>query len=272
MTSFDRLFVKVVQDNVARYVTIATSRIISQIAKETAGEAGETIAGFADALPLILARNRPKLAAANQASAIRAQRAILNRYLDVTSGSPPSYRQGQNRLSGGLLLSALSDPGFLHTSYDRVYFINEDLLDRQAAHWYRLNFGAGSGESSTVSAPLSFFGQSSGLRFGWANRRASKGFFMPAGGWTEAGQFYPQSQLGSAGVSSLRRTSYRSRVNPIKARGFLEPGIRTLARELPKGFEEYLTESTREAVRVGGKYWSSRKSGRRTGFRFDDLS
>jgi hypothetical protein len=196
---------------------------------------------------------------ANTLSVLRAQRAIVTAFEAATADSPRSYRVGQGRLSGGILLDALKSSNMYSVDEDRVAFINENYLDRQAAHWYRLNFGAGTSEVSNVSEPVRFFGKDSGISLGWSQRRASKSFKLPGGYFTK-GEFY----IGSS-ISKREPGTTWTRGQParrIEGRHFLEPGIVVLARELPKGIEEVLESVTREAIDAGGNYWNGKRFGR----------
>lgn len=264
--AFNRLFGKVIVDSISRAINISVADLISQTAARASSEAAASMSEFARSYPVIARKRRKELANANNLSAFRAQQAIIASYRSTNHPTPSGYRQNDGRFSGGALLDALSDSAFFRADSDEVNFINESLLDRRAAHWYRLNFGVGGSNVSRVEEPLFFFGVQSGLSLGWTARRPSPSYIMPAGFWVN-NQFAPGNFYAGAGSSRSRSVKAKG----FQGQGFLEPGIAVLARELPLGIERVITIVTEEAIEAGGDYWSGRSIGGRSRIRVKNL-
>lgn len=259
---FASLFARLVGDGVSKAVRFSIAQALVETANGASADFATSMAEFGKAYPIILRKHRKDFLSANTLSVIKAQRAIVSAYEAATATSPKSYRQGQGRLSGGILLDALKSSKMYEVDADRVGFLDENYLDRQAAHWYRLNFGAGTGESSNVQEPVKWFGQESGMNFGWTQRRASKSFKLPAGYFID-GAFFPGNTEGLQGRDGSATWTRGRTSRQIKGRHFLEPGIKVLAQELPKGIEEIIELVTKEAIQAGGDYWTGKRVGRR---------
>lgn len=89
---------------------------------------------------------------------MRAQAAVINSYTQSfrNSSSESGYRSGAKsyyrRYSGGKLKAALADYSFWFASPNALNFINVELLNRRAAQWMRLNFGAGGAGRGSLPA------------------------------------------------------------------------------------------------------------------------
>lgn len=219
----------------------------------------------------------PQLARVHQEVGERAQRAILNSYAQrVTAREGPAsrfnaaYRNRRSRFGGGALRSALAHPGHVEAGQTYLRLLDIDILDTEAAHWYRLNFGAGPRGRETRSAvfqmildgrpigpigfttgpsrspvilPAGFFLNMEGSRQGRDASRRGEDAFFPAG--------------GAAGVGARGRP-LRARVTAgIAGRNYLDAGLRTLARDLPRAYDETFRQilaaapgSTRESVDI----------------------
>jgi hypothetical protein len=78
--------------------------------------------------------------AANYEIAAQAQRAIVGGLRNTLPEGSGPYRAGE-RLTG-TLERALSSPAMLeHTTGKVISFINESVLNSEARHWYRINYG-----------------------------------------------------------------------------------------------------------------------------------
>jgi len=117
------------------------------------------------------------------------------------------YRAGQNRESGKLG-PALRNPNLVRAQKDGILFMNRQVLDSQAKHWYRLNFGAqpAGRQRRPGQFPISFDGQSLGS-IGLDDRPSGR-FSLPTGIWL-AGGSNPVPHNGARGRSegSRGRTS-----------------------------------------------------------------
>lgn len=164
-----------------------------------------------------------------------AQRSVVQAY---THRNPrrnlPPYREGndprQTRYAGGRLLRALQSPSFYEATPNGLRFINTSLLNREARHWRRLNFGAGAqGGPGPRSFPIDLFQASIGLE---PDRRP--GFRLPPGFWLRNGERVAPGRPGTAEFHPGRDSS----ANPammtrgIRATNFLDAGVRRIANEI----------------------------------------
>ncbi len=146
-----------------------------------------------------------------------AHRAVLRSYDKRVGGHPHArYRENQGRLVGRMR-RALERPDIIFAQRDGVVFGNTAVLDATAAHWRRLNFGAGqrgqrtkvkgegdiglksgvdiwSGGNQVVGgtaarpSPLRLNNQVlRGAYLRWNNAGPSPAFSMPAGLWFDSG-------------------------------------------------------------------------------------
>lgn len=196
------------------------------------------------------------------ASALRsAQQGFRNRRFRRPAGS---YRAGQDRLSGRLS-SALSGPGHVRATANTLEVINQGLLDREAAHWRRLNFGAGQGSREGLHAPESFPINWAGVAVGVLalDYDPRPGFTVPRGYWIPGGgesgnrpnagrlgldQFFLSGRRATEDVpgraSMVKGMGIRGRAaGPVKratkgiaSSNFLDAGIRRVANELPRAY------------------------------------
>ena len=155
------------------------------------------------------------------------------------------YRAGDNRLSGKLRRALLSDD-HIDRGIRHLRVINTSLLDREAAHWRRLNFGAGSigGQPGPEQFTITWEGVALGtlgldpdprpgfvIPFGyWLGKR---GIESPSGERRGMDQFFPGAAPAGPGASRYQR---RRPTGGIAARNFLDAGVRRLANELPRAY------------------------------------
>lgn len=149
------------------------------------------------------------LARLHETLANEAHQITIQRYEStVGSNGHARYRAGQGRLTGQMR-KALDDPNVIRAQRDGIIYGNTAVLDRTAAHWRRLNFGAGERgrQRFPQPVPLRLNGQRTGgyLRFGSG---PSPDFVIPRGVWFSGEgapvpwgdrgrghQFFPLSQL-----------------------------------------------------------------------------
>lgn len=200
-----------------------------------------------------------------------AQRSMVASYGQTVTRrkTVPSYRSGSGRLSGGVLLRAISSPSFFHATADGLEFGDITYLDSEARHWHRINFGAGErGESESDEFPV--FGTA--LRF---DDGPSPGFSMPPGVWIENGrrvpagirgssQFYPttldegkgggglRAALGRAGARSIRRGRPEAMrpTKGIEAANFMNAGLARIARDLPDLYKALTEDLVAGAIKA----------------------
>lgn len=195
------------------------------------------------------------------ASALRsAQQGFRSRRFRRPAGS---YRVGQDRLSGRLT-SALNNPGHVRATSTTLEVINQGLLDREAAHWRRLNFGAGQGSREGLHAPASFPINWAGVAVGVLALDAdpSPAFTVPRGYWIPGGESGNSANPGRLGLdqfflsgrrateevpgrpSMVKGMGIRGRASGPVRRGtkgiassnFLDAGVRRVANELPRAY------------------------------------
>lgn len=135
------------------------------------------------------------LATANAELAKRAQEAVIASYDErvVAHEKLAPYRvggaDGGNRFSGGALRRALAHPDMFVGTYQGIAYMNISVLDQEAKHWARLNYGAGP-EATQGPAPrdahIQLFGQYLGV-IKATTPFTSAGFKMPPGVWVGSG-------------------------------------------------------------------------------------
>lgn len=205
----------------------------------------------------------------------QAQSSVVRSYGQTVkrNGGPSGYRSSEGkwqRYAGGRLGAALAAPGFYEATQEGLSFINIDLLNRTAAQWARLNFGAGSRGKS--SAQLEFpihFGTLVVAAIG-LNEAARPAFSMPRGYFFDGqnsiapnsgrlGQdaFYvmgtgPRAAARRAFTSAEASTgviiSPRKTTRGIKARNFLDAGVFTIADQIPRRYKSLMDQLAQEGV------------------------
>ena len=153
------------------------------------------------------------------------------------------YRIGRNRLSGGVLKRALRGAGMFVADGTSIGFINEGTMDSEAAHWRRLNFGAG-GAAFDLYKGQQFVVQFGKTRLGkiGSTQEPSGDVLMPQGYWSKGGKqlpgFYPTGQVADRMTKG------------IPGRRFLDAGLKAFARELPIAYEDLLVQFKDKAVKT----------------------
>lgn len=191
----------------------------------------------------------------------RGQRAVLNSYAQAVTAHKkvPSYRVGggrKGRYAGGALRRAIGQSNFYEATATGLNFINRNELDKEAAHWHRLNFGAGDKAGKGRRAQVfqvrwgGLVAATLGLEDG-----PSPAFGLPVGFWIGGEGAAPGSGIprvtkfggGSHQAFYPTGTTQRFPTDGIAARRFLDTGVREIARELPRAYEGYYREIYAEA-------------------------
>lgn len=174
------------------------------------------------------------------------------------------YRQGQGRISGGILREAIFDNSLVAATPRGINFVDEGRLSRTAAHWARMNFGAkgaGMPDRKRTMYPIRFDDANVG-RIGF-NVGSRPAFSMPPGMWfSQEGKRVRPGEKGPADRFIPTRATAKRQTEPylytnrgetvgrarkktvslglhnkptrgIRGREFLNPGVRTLAEQLP---------------------------------------
>lgn len=189
-----------------------------------------------------------------------AQDSVLRSYAAKVTGregpaSRTHYRGGQNRLPN-TLRKALANPKLFEATPDGLRWVNISMLDHEAAHWHRLNFGAvGRGQGSSAHFKVTF--NNLVLATLGYDEGPSPGVFLPPGFWLGsdgqrvaagasargADRFFPGGQR-PAGIRGLKGQEHgrRQRIRQtagIEAKNFLDAGLKRIADEFPKGYEQH---------------------------------
>lgn len=142
--------------------------------------------------------NNPAVLKANRAIAEKMHIAVKNAFRARVENKKrvASYRVGKGRLSGGALKRAVFHESQVKADGTGITYINQKLLNSEARHWARLNFGAGAAGAKTVQRrtyDLTFGGTRKGgpsaqgtkvKKVGFGSLHGARPpFFMPLGIW-----------------------------------------------------------------------------------------
>jgi hypothetical protein len=266
-------------DSTALDMTAGFADVTAQINARTAK-------GVTDLIELFLQGMGPQQRlAAHRQLAEDAQASILRSYDQlVTAQRRPAnrtaYRTTANRpqnvrLAGGVLRRALADRGMIAYDADGFAFINTGLLDQEAAHWARLNSGAGARGAGGSRRMFQVRFSNLVIATIGLNMAPSPSFMLPAGYWWNgegmvapggnigADQFYPIGEGPRAGVRPrVRRADddggrrpraapfQRRRVSQgIRARNFLDAGFARVANDLGPTYKRMMDDAFTSAGR-----------------------
>lgn len=192
-----------------------------------------------------------KLAAANRTIATAMRVAVLESY-DERFSDHEVYRVGQNRLSGGVLRRALENPQMTQATTSGVALGNLAVLNAEAKHWYRLNFGTQGKDPlyPTPDIPLTFHGTRLGTIT--AGHKKADSFLMPLGVWGEGSGVGRFGDVGSG--FGFYPTSKRKRRKPsdIAGRRFFDAGVVALAETMPIVYEDLVLQFVKLASKGKG--------------------
>ncbi len=201
---------------------------------------------FAEALYARTA-NPADLETAHRDIGLAAQQTVLASYDQVVTAregpaSRGGYRAGAGRHAGGVLRRALRSPNFFVATPQGIDFVNVDMLDLEASHWHRLNFGAapaGSGSHSTYAA---YWGGLVIAALGY-DQPPSNAFTLPRGFWISAegkvqrGSFLRRGQDAFYPAGGSRFGPAKVATKGIVARNFLDAGLVRIANELGPAYD-----------------------------------
>lgn len=156
----------------------------------------------------------------------------------------PMRRSG--RLSGALG-RVINRNDLARATPQGIEFLREDVFNKEAAHWGRINFGAGAAAGDQEApVPLRIFGEEIGTAS--LAGRASPAFSLPKGYFIEDGRarMPNPSFRGGGGTSNFipnRRSPYTPAVTAgIRGSHFLERGLDAAAKELPIQYTNMLND------------------------------
>jgi hypothetical protein len=163
---------------------------------------------------------------ANQRIADRAHQAVSSGY---RSRLPRGGTGGSSELSG-TLGSALADPGMTSgTTYRVISFANPEVLNQQARHWYRVNYGA---RGSNLTAAGGHEAATYTVNIGGRPFVSLRDTHRPAAlSWLPAAFFWGGGQMiATRGPATPRGKGSR-------AARFLDLGLHQVALEFPREYD-----------------------------------
>lgn len=264
-------------------VSISPLAIIVQAAQSSGDATLQAMSGLLDPHRGALTKTilqRPELfEQMNREIALKAQRSTL---AALARRQPqrdlPAYRAGasnnrKKRYANGRLRRAIDSPLFFYVDARSIRFINTTILDKEAVHWRRLNFGTRGG--AAIRPPAQFrirWGKTSGggeliaAAFG-LDPDVRPAFRIPPGVWLEPGIFYPMGELprgqrpeGAISAVSARegatarrvaaqrgpRRGRRARVGQwtrgIASTNFMDAGVERIAREIGPTYFRFIDD------------------------------
>lgn len=164
--------------------------------------------------------NKQVFLAANEVLATNMRTAVLASYDQVVEGERqfPPYRVGDRH--SGALRPALQNRNLIVATPQGIGFVDETILNSQANHWQRLQYGAG-GAGGRPAIPVELVFEGEPLAFLVLGQGPRPAFRMPFGTWTEEGFFHPR------GKPTILTKG-------IRARRFLDAGLVALQRDFPQ--------------------------------------
>lgn len=236
--------------------------IMSEVAATTNTQLSAAMGRWAKTMDKQVTTAREKdLKRIHKETALLAQEAVLSAYQASGIGTEfPSYRQRDTgklrRYSGGAMERAMRNKSFIMGDSRSIRFVDQDLMDREAKQWYRLNFGAAPRGSKNPSVgSMRFFGKASSQRAELVGFPPSKGFRLPQGATpafasstfsaTSRGEF-TVSRGKSRGAIYIRTRGqkFTGKVPPkflrgvptrgIEGKRFLDAGARSINENYPR--------------------------------------
>lgn len=238
--------------------SIELSSAMSSIAKGVAETLQISVDGFTKALLSQQRRNRDdRVRRIHQIAGEEARKATLAQ-IDLKHPYRPTFVR-PNRLAGRLR-QAINDPQYFTARWDGLAIGNRNMLDRKAAHWYRLNYGVGERGAGGVRVPaiIKFFGSDlEDISNSWSP--SAKPMFRPTGSWYSFGSGKEGRVPASAALRGSQQfipggrgqMSKKILTKGIKGSGFIDVGIAAAAKALGEGWTSLMMEWTHEASVAG---------------------
>jgi hypothetical protein len=164
-----------------------------------------------------------------------------------------SYRNSNSsQRASGALKRVIGDDNFYEATVQGIRFINTSLLNTEAKHWKRLNFGAGSG---AIAVPGKFQLDVGGQLIGEAiglNPDPRIGFNMPPGFWLGPGGQHQAAGFAGSGVFVPTGKWPRSKKKSgIVTTNFMDAGVKRLVREVGLQYTALLDDYVRAIANSG---------------------
>lgn len=179
---------------------------------------------------------RSKMRDTNMRIAREAQAAVVNGW---KSRLPRHTTEGSRSRLTGRLGPALADPDNLAGTTDRVVsFVNIQHMNQEAAHWYRINYGAaGANLAKSQRKPRRFVIQLNGEVFGSFrdDLPPDQISWIPERIWWRGVNMFPRKSRNDKVV-------IRENTNGARAARFLDLGHAVVARQAPVAYEQMWRE------------------------------
>ena len=174
--------------------------------------------------------------------------AVMDAYATNVEGQRkvPSY-QRQSRLAGHLG-RMVRRRDFVQSDASGIGLgLPTAVMDKEAAHWNRMNFGAGQAAGDQPGPyPIRLFGET--VATAELPSGPSKPFVLPKGFFIQGGRAVaPQADFRGSGSEGpfvvSRKSPYRPAVTSgIRGRHFMEAGLEVMAEQLPIRYADLLNE------------------------------
>jgi hypothetical protein len=216
--------------------------------------------------------NNPRKLETTNEKIVKEMLARTRNSVSQISSRAKHYGAERGRLTGGLQRAVRSDK-FAYSDAHGIYFANTQVLNDEAKHWARLNFGAG--KAAGKGGPngvfrLRFDDRVIGPPVGFRDK-PRPGFSMPAGiffdgdgnasiprhefsGASTGNEFRPGAVTlvktvtrGGPGAKATVRIKKRLPTVGIKARHYLDAGLQGLEDRFPIEYKIYFDERMAEA-------------------------
>jgi hypothetical protein len=228
----------------ARLVRVEVAQALQDAFQEIGRGANRALEAFVEGMSVGAKEDMRKV---HVAIAKEMRASVQDAYARTVLGARkvPTYRRF-NRFQGQLFRLVRRNDLVRADEYG-ISYINAAAMDKEAAHWRRLNFGAGAAAGEQPGPfTIRLFGQAEiNVDFGEA-QRPSPAFVLPRGFFLQGGQ-WQRPNAGLRGHGSIgafypdRMSPYRPRVTEgIRGRHFLEAGLEVLERELPIRYADLL--------------------------------
>lgn len=225
-------------------IRIEVARVLHLVVEEVGDAAITQFRAFAAGMDVGAKGDLTKV---HKAIAQNAREAIQDAYIaNVESVRKTDSYQRSSRLSGRLE-RVMRRRDLVRGDAEGVHFISESVLDKEAAHWRRMNFGAGGvAGPARESVPIRLFGETlARADFGLGPSPAfklPKGFFLQGGGAVLPHPDYRGAGSVAPFVPS-RRSPYRPAVTVgIRGRHFLEAGLDSVAYDFPIKYADLMQD------------------------------
>lgn len=223
---------------------VEVARSLRQVVADAGDTASRSFRAFAAGMDV---GAKGDLAQVHRRIAANARDAIRAEYeYEVDSVRTVEPYKRFNRLSGQLG-KVVRRRDLVRGDAEGVHFIDAGTLDKEAAHWRRVNFGAGSqaGEQP-APIPIRLFGEA--LQMASFDIGPSRGFSLPKGFFIQGGRaVIPNSNYRGAGSVGPfipnRKSPYRpAPTEGIRGRHFLEAGLESMRHDFPNMYADLLAE------------------------------